>query len=137
MKTVFGDKTAETIERVELRLRGGVETLGRVDHPWPIRRRASMRRGDGVAIDMQRMAVAESLDETHGKTTAQHAMHRVVMTDSSDSGEDVLQPAHPHSIVKRLGPGHGERRIGRESRLEVGYPIAGVRVFLAPLEPRL
>jgi hypothetical protein len=96
-----------------------------------------VRCGDGVAIDVQRVAVAESFDEPHRKAAAQHAVHRVVMAHGRDAGEEILQPADPHAVVQRLRSGHRQRRITGESRLKVGNPFAGVGVFLPPLEARL
>jgi hypothetical protein len=80
---------------------------------------------------------AEPFNDTHGKATAKNPMQRVVMAHRRHSSEQVFQSAYPHSIVKRIAPGHRQRWIRVKARLKIVDPLARILVTIAPLQPRL
>ncbi len=88
-----------------------VESLGRMDHPRPIRRRRLMRVRDRRPIDVQRVAEAIALDDADREALSQRPVQRVVVADRGHPRQQVLEAADPHAVGERVRPGHRQPRI--------------------------
>ena len=79
-----------------------IDALGGVHDPGPVGRRTMVHLGHPVAIDAQRVAVAELTDDTNGVAGLERAMQRIVMAHGGHARQQVLQPADPEPIVERV-----------------------------------
>jgi hypothetical protein len=83
------------------------------------------------------MAEPEVFDDAHREPALERPVHGIVMADRRHTRQQILQAADPHALVERFRPGHGQRWIATEARLEIRDPLAGVLIAIAPLQARL